>query len=270
MVSKMVTDRQKSANALAATLTKHAEKAHARFSDLVQPYLREGEQVPDLVFFQELLQRHLAAIRKELVAVDDLYHQERQDDQELRGIRDQAVSEIVSLLVRLRRVVQGACGAESYGKILGIEESVPRDPVVLQRYANLVKERLESGPLDGKTPILEGVALDPTAWALLLEEPLSRLGQALDLLSGESRDTLDSQLEKNALMAGYDRAYRSGANILENVLRFVGLDELAERVRPSPYSRPTPALPEEGDGSRPAEPSAGLEEDPRSSVSASS
>jgi hypothetical protein len=248
-----LTDRQKTANVLAATLTKHAEKAHARFTDLVTPHLLEGEKVPDLVFFQELLQRHLTAIRKALVEVDDLHHRERQDDQELRATRDQAVSELAALLARLRFAVKGACGAESCGRVLGFEGSVPRDPVVLQRYVVLVKERLESGSVAEQTSTVEEVSIDSAAWIRRLEEPLSRLELALEQLSGDRRDTLEQQLAKNALLADYDRAHRSGAHILENVFRFVGLDEFAERVRPSPTRRSSPG-PTEEEGDRPPAP----------------
>jgi len=252
MVSKMVTDRQKTARALASALTEHAAGAHARFSDLVQPYLREEEQTPDLVLFQELLQRHLAAVRENLVGVDTLHHWEQLDDQQVRAKRDQAVLDLSSLLVRLRSTVKGACGAGSYGTVLGVEEYVPRDPEVLQRYASLVKERLETGSLDAQTLTLEGVSIDATPWIRLIEEPLSRLSQALDLLSGEKRGTIESQLAKNALMADYDRAFRNGAQILQSLFRFVGMDELAERVRPSSNRRlPQGPQPEE---SSPEEP----------------
>ena len=243
MISKMVTDRQKNANVLTAALKKHAARAGSRFSDLVRPYLQEGEEIPDLVFFQELLQRHLAAVHEDLVAVDDLHHQEQQDDQAVREARDLAVSDLTALLVRLRFIVKGVCGADSCGKVLDLEGAVPRDPVVLQRYARRVVERLESGSLGAQKSILEGVSIDVAPWIRLIEEPLGRLEEALGQLSDESRDTIESQLAKNAQMADYDRAYRSSARILENVFRFVGMDELAARVRPPSHRRSSPGDP---------------------------
>jgi len=265
MVSKMVTDRQKTARALASALTEHAAGAQARFSALVQPYLREEEQIPDLTLFQELLQRHLDAVRGNLVEMDSLHHWELLDDQKIRENRNQAVLDLSSLLVRLRSTVKGAYGAGSYGKVLGVEDLVPRDPQRLQRYATLVKEHLEAGSLDEETPTLEGVSLDPIPWIRLIEEPLSRLSQALDLLSGEKRSTIDRQVTKNGLMFDYDRAYRNGTQILQSLFRFVGMDELAERVRPSSHRRLSQgdslgepqsqdATAEEGDGSPPPDP----------------
>jgi len=251
MISKMVTDRQKHADYLADALEKHAAQATSRFSDLVRPHLQEGEEIPDLVFFQELLQRHLAAVRRDLVAVDDLHHMEQKNDKEAREARDLAVSDLASLLARLRLTVKGVCGSDTCGRVLDLDGAVPRDPVVLQRYSRRVVERLESGSLaeqlsDKKSSILGGVSIDATSWVRFIEEPLGRLEQALKQLSREGRDTIESQLAKNTQMANYDRAYRSTARILENVCRFVGMDELAQKVRPPSHRRSSSEASEDG------------------------
>jgi len=249
MISKMVTDRQKHANFLAEALEKHAAQATSRFSDLVRPHLQEGEEIPDLVFFQEILQRHLAAVRQELVAVDDLHHMEQKSDKQAREARNLAVSELAALLARLRLIVKGVCGSETCGRVLDLDGAVPRDPVVLERYGQRVVERLESGSLEGQTSLLEGVSIDAASWVGLIQEPLGRLQQALGQLSKEGRDTIQSQLAKNTHLADYDRAYRSSARILENVFRFVGMDELAAKVRPPSHRRsPTgdPVAPDSG------------------------
>jgi len=232
MTSKMVTDRQKHATALTAALHTHAATASSRFQRLIEPYLREGEQIPDLIFFQELLQRRLAGLRKDLVQVDDQNHRELQEDTKARETRDQSVTELTSLLISLRLTVKGVCGAKRCGEILDLEGPIPRDPVVLQRHAHRVLERLQQGSVESASMALPGVTLDSGPWIEVLEEPLQRLDEALERLSNEQRDTIESLRSKQSLLTDYDRAYGTSARILENFFQHVGLDFLAQRVRP--------------------------------------
>lgn len=244
MPSKMVTDRQKNATVLSAALKKHAGKTTDRFTRLVEPYLREGETVPDLIFFHELLQRRLAAVRQELVEVDDLLERERMEDSLAREQRDTAAAELVRVFVRLRHLVKGACGSDRCGEILSLDGAVPDDPVVLQRLGHNALARLKEGAFEGSEQDA-GVNFNTQVWVGRIEGPLARLDQALGHLSEENQDTYDRQAAKNSLMVEYDKAYLTCARLLENFFRHVGMDELATKVRPS--QRTSNGEPEEPD-----------------------
>ncbi len=209
----------------------------------MEPHLREGEQVPDLIFFHELLQRRLGAVYQQLAEVDYLLETEQLEDSQARQQRDRAASELVNLFVRFRYTVKGVCGADLCDQVLALEGPVPKDPVVLQRLAHNAVTRLREGALETPEADLGGVAVYSDAWIEMLEKPLRGLDAALAHLSDQNQDTFERQAAKNALMGEYDKAYLTCARLLENLFQHVGMDELAGRVRPAQRS-PTAGPPD--------------------------
>lgn len=232
MSSKMVTDRQKTANELLGVLDSHAEEANTAFAALLGTELRDGEVVPDLVFLQELLRRRLDKLDLELVAADEANLKEKKEDFEQRLKRDSAASEVSSLLSRLRAGFDATCGSGTCARILGIEGTVPRDPVVLARLAARVLAHLRAGGVE-KADSLGGFRWDPQEWIDLLEGPTKELQSSTRHLARERQDSVSSLLRKTEAMEAYDRTYLSLARVMENLFRYTGLDGLAERVRPS-------------------------------------
>lgn len=243
MYSKMVTQRKKTASDLGAALNVHTSEASKALRQMLEPYLEDGDSVPDLPKLQRLFQRRLLDLRAQLAEADEVNLAEKRNDQALRQVRDETTLELVDLMSRLRFIVDKSCGKPVCQTLWGLEGTLPRDPVVVQGLAaRIVKElRRESGrlPVDP----MPGVQLDPLAWVEQLETPLAILEEALFQLSDDKRETLQSRVAKSRLLAEYDRAYQATARILEDFFRYVGQMDMAAVVRTS-RRNPAPALPQ--------------------------
>jgi len=251
-VSKMVTDRQKAAGALGAVLDRHGEEANSTFAALVEPFLREGEEAPDLLFLQEVLRRRLGHLKQDLVEADEETSGERREDCELRRLRNAAVGRLANLLSRLRAAADATYGPGATAQALGMEGPVPRDPVVLHRLGLRVLELLPERPFANRAPQVRGIRLDFSSWAEDLEGPVDELGGLLHTLTLEQRDSASALIRKQQAMRTYDVAYQSLLQVMEGLLRHTGLEELSKTVRPCKSSRPRPeeASPQPGEQAR--------------------
>jgi len=237
MYSKMVTQREKSADALSGVLASHTNEASALFTEMLAPYLDEGGSVPDLAQMQDLLARRLATLRSNLVSADRSHFGERKGDSTLREERDAAVTELVKLLSRLRFIVDNACNTQVCKDLWGLDGTLPRDPAAVRNIAGRVVEQLR-GPSFELPGALAGVSLEPAPWSDLLEEPLQRLDQALKGLSKERGETARSQVSKDQALEEYDHAYQATARLFEDLFRLVGMTKLAKTVRDRRRSPP--------------------------------
>jgi len=233
MVSKMVTDRQKSAAALDAALATHAEEASANFALMLEPFVDDGGPVPDLQRFQGLLQRRLAGLASSLVDADEVHVSEQEGDQASRQERDDAVAEIRPLITVIRTLLEAGCGAGTCARLFSLTGLTPRDPVVLQRITRRMVNRFSSESFVLAEITAPGVQLDTKSWVAKLEPPLLRLEASLGRLLKEGRESIDTRLAKSGAMTEYDRAYGSTARILEELFRYVGLTDKADTMRPS-------------------------------------
>ena len=237
MISKMVTDRKKTASDLGAALNVHTSEASEALRQMLEPFLQEGDTVPDLPMLQRLLGRRLASLKAQLVDADELYSEDQRGDKVLRRIRDDASRELVNLIGRMRGAVEKICGEPICQSLWGLEGAMPRDPVVVQSVAARVLTELRKGSFRLTGDPLPGVQVDSALWVERLEEPLARLDEVLDQLAQDNRETLESQLAKHRILAEYDRSYQATARILEEFFRYVGITDLSERVRPSQRSQ---------------------------------
>lgn len=244
MPSKMITDRQKTAADLSGTVNQYAGHAFDILHQLLEPGLQEGDQIPDLALFQRLLSRRLDLLREELIRIDRTHRRELKGDRAARMRRDAAAEELRKLVARVRGVVDGSCGPGTCAQVLDVEGSIPTDPVVLHRVATDLVEALREGALADPDFVLAGMQLDTSAWADQLEQPLADLGEALALLTHEKPDTRERQVAKARAIAEYDRTYLATARIVEDLFRYVGMDDLGEKVRPSRRSTASPEEPE--------------------------
>jgi len=237
MISKMVTDRKKTATDLGAALHVHTSEASAALQEMLEPFLLEGDTVPDLPMLQRLLGRRLAFLKAQLVDADERHSAGQRGDKVLRQIRDDATRELANLIGRLRGAVDRVCGQSVCQSLWGLEGAMPRDPVVVQSVTTRVLTELRKGSFQLTGDPLPGFQMDPIAWVERLEKPMARLDEALDQLAQENRETLESNLAKSRILAEYDRSYQATARILEEFFRYVGITDLSERVRPNQRSQ---------------------------------
>jgi len=259
MVSKMVIDRQKTAAALGAALDTHAEEASATFKYLLEPFVDDDGSVPDLHRFQSLLQRRLAGLALDLVSADEVHVAEQEEDQASRRDRNAAVAELRPHVSRIRGLLELACGTGTCARLFSITGPTPRDPVVLQRVARRMVNRLTSEGFELGEVVDPGIRFDVSGWVAGLEPPLLKLEGSLGRLHKEGRESVDTRIAKGEAMSEYDRAFVSTARILEELFRYIGMPTKADTMRPTKRTATTAedgpepdAIPPDADHSAPA------------------
>ena len=255
MASKTIIDREKTAEHLQGALQVHGPEAAAELARALEPEAAGDLEVPDMEAFQVLLQRRLATSRRRLVAADEAHLEDLRRLKTLRRSRDAAVRELRRLLASLRQGVDAFYGPGASAGALLLEGPTPRDPVALSRTAARVADHLEEAPIPIPESAIPGVDLHPLRWIDLIRLPLARLDRSLKSLAEERRDAVDSLLAKNAAKREYDRLYSASTRMLQEFFRYVGMDEMAETIRPRRRRRSAAqeGLPDEAPIENPAE-----------------
>ena len=227
MASKLVTDRQKIAEAVVAI---GRAQGAALTSSTQQVLSRARPELAslDVGRFIDGLMGAMERARDEMITADETHERELGDDPGARAARDAAAAELNGQLVELREVVTGLYGQATVKSIMAGE--TPRDPVVLERFAGEVAANLSSKPL-GEARI-KGASIDPNALAAQLESARKNLSAALAKVATEAREHDATLVSKNAALDNFDRIYQGVANTLTGLFLLSGENELADRVRP--------------------------------------
>ncbi|WP_441289159.1 hypothetical protein ACSRUE_46555 [Sorangium sp. KYC3313] len=256
MPSKLVTDRQKSANSVVASGETHAGRIAAELEALLSPHLRKGEKMPDVSLFTHIVARALAEARDRMVAADEAHQAELADDAAPREARDEAAAALYTELTELREWLTGLYGAAALAR-LGFTDATPRDPAQLERFAGEVARAL--GARDLPKPRRKGIRWDTEETVLRIEGLRGALRGHLKDVAREAREAEATLLAKTAAIAAYDDRFSRAATFLVGLFRLAGHPELAARVRPSsrrPGQIEADAPPAEPGGEAPVEPEA--------------
>jgi hypothetical protein len=231
MPSKLVTDRQKSARAVAAAANTHGASVGEALKGLLAPHLQGGEQMPDVGLLCLLVGRLLLSQNEKLVAADAAHEAELNDDGAPREARDRAAFEVRRVLVDLRATVAAVHGSAGL-KQLGLTGATPEDPSVLAVEGAAVLTSLEDASISLPAP-RRGTSLNRQDFADELREHLAPLQSALATVSREAREAETTLAAKQAAMTANDRAFSLGAAWLTATFSLAGREDLAARVRPS-------------------------------------
>ena len=226
MPSKMVTDRQKSAESVRAALNTHSG-AMARG---VAETLGDPALVPSVEKIVATSAARLATVTGAMVQADDQNLRERGEDVTAREAFDARVGELRADLVGLRGAVASVLG-EGAVRTLGFAGNTPEDGVALERLALTVVENL--GKLAAPTYAVPGFSFDPAPWKSRLQAHVGPVGKARAALAAEVRESEATQTAKDKTVAEYDRTFSRIATLASAMLEIAGESELARRVRPS-------------------------------------
>jgi hypothetical protein len=230
MPSKQVTDRKKSADAVAAAADIHAGRAARTVQTVLSPYLQKDEEMPDVERFAVLVGRWLAATSSAMVAADEAHIHELSDDAPVRDRRDDAHAKLHAELVELREWMTGLFGGRAV-RSLGFAADTPRDPAALAQFAGEVSKSLREK--DFPAPKRAGVTWSPAKEASKIDKLRAKLDEAIAAVGREAREAQGTLATKNAALGAYDDAFARSSEYLEGLFTLAGETELAARVRPS-------------------------------------
>ena len=230
MASKLVTDREKSTNAVIAAARTHGAVAADAVAQALAGVLEKGEKQPDVGLLLELCTRVLDRSIGQVVATDKANEAELADDAEPRERRDELAATLGADIVELKEIATGILG-RAVLRPLRLEGNTPRDPVVLLRHAEGVVEALKTAELPKSR--VRGARFRAKEWAERLDGTIGGLKAALQDVARETREAEATLVAKNRALAEHDRIFGDVATLVAAVLRMGGEVELAARVRPS-------------------------------------
>jgi len=255
MASKQVTDREKSARAVAAAAETHASQIAAGFDRALSVHVRPGETLPDTGLLARLIGRKIAADNAALVAADRAHEQELSDDDGPREDRDAAAAKVRSVLVDLRGAVESSYGSRGL-TLLGLGDAIAVDPSVLATAGVSAQKALNDAKIELPKPKRAGMMVNRAAFALDLTAELPALQKALAKVATEDREKEGTQRVKNEAMAKNDASFTQGADYLAASCQVAGMSDIAAKVRPS-GRRPGRVESEDDAGAPAAEPAGG-------------
>ncbi|HEX2571944.1 MAG TPA: hypothetical protein VH877_20545 [Polyangia bacterium] len=256
MASKLVTDLQKTTRVIVAAADTHAVEIATGVEEVLRPYLREGESMPDVGLLMRLVGRWQTGTNEELLVADEAHERELGDDLEPRQARDKAGEAVRQVLIDVRSTVETTHG-EAGLRRLALDGAIPVDPSVVATTARRVAAALSDPAVEMPPPRRRSLRLDRDGLAAEIREVLPVLDRALADVARENREAESTLGVKRKALERSDRATVRGGGWLAATCALAGRDDLATKVRPTIVRRssstdeetpPTTGKPSEGTG----------------------
>jgi hypothetical protein len=231
-MSKSLTDRQGATEIVASAAETHAERAAEKFAAVFKDRLEGTEQMPDVALVLRLFARQQRWVTALATAADEAHEKELGDDASPRERRDSATSKLATELGEIRDTLDSTFGT-AIVKELGLDGRVESEPKAVLARAKRLVSALSDPKRIWPMPKRKGVKVDPSAWVEDLHAPIGVLDAALGDVARELREAQASSEARNQALSANDDAFSRLAGAIAGVLRVVGEDALAARVRPS-------------------------------------
>lgn len=262
MPFRRVYDRLSTALEAESAATEWAQSAAVGVEEFLRPYLRPGEELPDLVFLQELVGRVLADHSATLEESGQLQERSEYDLAILRIRRDEAAEELRDALRSARFYFDGLRG-RGYGKKLGLGHGLSRmQPNFLAALGIDTAAQLSFEPPAAESK--KGGLQDPHQLAAFVRGRAEKLRALLDELPGEKAGRQHTMADKHRSLAKTEDAIRRCTAFLGGLYQLGGRFDFAKWVRPKlrrPKKRKKPAKAEP-----PVEPAPEAAPTPESSI----
>lgn len=226
MVSKMVTARQKRAEAIAVAIATHGEA----IASSVQTKMAERDVKP--VPVRALLDFAVGELNASLAAAteaDSAHAAELADDQEPRDARDTAVEHVRTRIIALKSAATTLFG-DVTARALRFPADVPKEATQVERTAKGIIAALEAKGLPA--PTMPGVkAVSAKEWIAYLSGGLDAIATARADVMREVQEARATQRAKDAAIADLDAALVAAAQLTVALARIGGTSHLVAGLR---------------------------------------
>ncbi len=233
-LSSMVRRRREAAKHLWYAVEAHGELAVKGLEKRMAAVLEEGEPMPGVRHFLDVLCRMVVGASEELDAADSERWTGTLAVQSQRSRRNPLFLELRQKIVDLRDSLKGLYGARLAGVILGIKGRTPRGFEELLYYAGWLEQRLRTIELP---PGKVNMGLDPVGWADELKPLVEALSESLDRVEDGGRGEEWAVVARNRKIGEFDADLGPITRLVESVYLLGGQTELSRRLRPS-FRRP--------------------------------
>lgn len=246
MHSRKTIREKKVARRIVSSVSSHRPLIVGGLGDYFTPFLPEGQPLPDFGAMLDLQAAVIDHLRLDFQHKDRAHEAERNNDFELRRVRDAATDALHAKMGEITKTFDGTYGAGRCQETLGFGTGLRKEPEQMYELAEKAIEKLSAPDFAFPSPVLSGVALEAKDLEEQLAGPLENLEGAIAALDAEKdkfdASVMEKQDSEQALLAGTVRHGR----LLEELYRIAGYSALAERLRPS--SRQAKGSSEEGGG----------------------
>lgn len=158
---------------------------------------------------------------------------ERADDAGSRKQRDDAVADGRLTVMRSRSVLEGAF-SDDIVMAAGLSGQTPQDPDILAQYCDAAATSLRRLTLP---PAFGGLTVDPAALADRLSASATAIRSSLTATKREEREAQAADTARDEAEAALRRDYVAIAGAISALATLAGLDDVADRVRPTARRR---------------------------------
>ena len=174
----------------------------------------------------------LRGARDQLIASDRALRDQTARTSGFRRLRDAAFKALGGHWQGLRDTVRGTYGAAAV-EDLGFSLRMPQQPGILFEQSEHLAARLGAPDVALPASRYENLDLDLTALSDGMRPLVVRLGEALEEVGREERQSEAMKLAKDSALKAYDRKFLWVARTAESLFYLADMPEVAKRVRPS-------------------------------------
>ena len=252
MNTNEVTDRERSGKLVFQAGATHADAAARAIAERLKKHTRKTDERPDVAALFRMFGLRLMGSVEAMIAADEAHEVELGDDAQYRAARDVAQASLYKLVIDVRDQVKSVLGDPGLER-LGMKSPAPDSSDRLAVYARGVARKLADAKIELPPPKRKTATIDRGAMRDELEAALAPLDEALKDVSREVKEAEATRVTRQKAIVEYDDVFAETANLYDALFRAAGMDEIADRVRPS-KRRPGRIASDETEGDTPAEP----------------
>lgn len=239
-VSKAVSDRLAIARTLTSAIDVHGAEVIVGLEAALFP--DGAPQNVNLQVFFAALRAYVQRSTDDLSGKDQAHAVEMADDAGPREARDTAKAAVREGIIGTRATLEGVYGSTILAAY-GLVGSTPDDADELMQMASTTETLLRERTIVEK-PLRVGVSVNAMVIADDLKDRIQALRNALGAVRREEREAQVTRQARNEALEGWDKCYRSTADVVTGLFEMANKSEWADRVRPTARRRagsPEPA-----------------------------